>query len=281
LHRISRKLNQHDHVIALTIRFGYQMGKPLSSAEGNICNSVVSTIDMIMDIVRSRKSILIIGKPGVGKTTLLREFARVLSTIENAQVEIIDSSNEIAGCADTLHPAIGEARRMVVRDRSRQHEVMIEAVQNHSPECIIIDEIGNRQEARAARDIAQRGVQIIGTAHGSSLQQIMSNRELNGLVGGTHAVTLSGEDMRRRGLRTKTVSERVGACAFDCAIELQSTYSWVIHHDLSRAVDDLLDKRPLVCEVRRFDPCSRQVTVEKVRYQADKFQNSGRLALTM
>jgi stage III sporulation protein SpoIIIAA len=153
---------------------------------------------------------------------------------------------------------------MMVVDRSLQHDVMIEAVQNHAPECIIIDEIGTKKEATATTDITQHGVQIIGTAHGTERKQVIENPELNIWVGGVHAVILGDEEANHRKLKTKSVLERIGPCAFDCAIELRSRHSWVIYQDLAEAVDHVLLKNPLALEVRRYDPCLKQLTIEKI-----------------
>eukprot|EP01033_Poteriospumella_lacustris_P011972 gene11973-8547_t len=242
LHRISRRVNRQQTTIGFTMRIG---------------RMVPGSTTMISDLVAARRSILLIGCPGVGKTTLLRDLARVLSSsVENA-VEVIDTSNEIAGEGDVPHASIGAARRMMVRDRRLQHEAMVEAVQNHMPTCLVIDEIGTKQEARAAMDVRHRGIQLIGTAHGTGLQQLVENPELNGLFGGIHTVILSDNEAVRRGLRSKSVQERMGPCAFDCAIELAAVGTWVIHHHLADAVDRLLLKqsqqqRPLTYEVRRM-----------------------------
>ena len=182
LHRISAIRNRRTAVVGLTLRVG---------------RAIYGTVDIIQDIVESGKSVLILGRPGVGKTTLLREAARIIA--ETKRVVIVDTSNEIGGDGDVPHPAVGKARRMQVREPMLQHEVMIEAVENHNPEVIVIDEIGREAEAAAARTIAERGVQLIGTAHGQTLDNLLLNPTLSDLVGGIEAVTLSDEEARRRG----------------------------------------------------------------------------------
>ncbi|MGA9275243.1 MAG: AAA family ATPase, partial [Candidatus Cybelea sp.] len=191
LHRISAIRNRTGKIVGLTCRVG---------------RAVYGTIDILLDVLRSGKSICLLGRPGVGKTTMLRECARVLSE-ERKRVVIVDTSNEIAGDSDIPHPGIGLARRMQVADPALQHAVMIEAVENHMPEVIVIDEIGTHAEAEAARTIAERGVTLIGTAHGQTLENLLMNPTLSDLVGGVSAVTLSDEEARRRGTR-KTVLER-------------------------------------------------------------------------
>jgi stage III sporulation protein SpoIIIAA len=232
LHRISGIRNRRGEVVGLTCRIG---------------RAVFGTIAIIQDIVESGKSILILGKPGVGKTTMLREAARVLA--ETKRVVIVDTSNEIGGDGDIPHPAVGKARRMQVPTPSLQHEVMIEAVENHNPEVIIIDEIGRELEAQAARTIAERGVQLIGTAHGINLENLLLNPTLSDLVGGIESVTLSDEEARRRGTQ-KTVLERRAPPTFDVLIELQDRNNLHVHHDVMLAVDMLLRGRPLPPEIR-------------------------------
>ncbi len=224
LHRISAIRNRHDKVIGLTCRVG---------------RALEGTIDIIDDIVRSAQSILILGRPGVGKTTKLREVARVLADEVNKRVVIVDTSNEIGGDGDVPHPAIGSSRRMQVSDPVRQHAVMIEAVENHMPEVIVIDEIGNEAEATAARTIAERGVQLIGTAHGQSLENLMLNPSLCDLVGGIQAVTLSDDEARRRGTQ-KTVLERKAPPTFDVVIELLDFDRLAVHHNVQKTVDLML-----------------------------------------
>lgn len=224
LHRISCLRNRQGVIIGLTCRVG---------------RSVVGTIDIIRDLAESGRSLLLMGAPGVGKTTKLRELARVLSTDLKKRVVVIDTSNEIAGDGDIPHPAIGRARRMQVPTPERQHAVMIEAVENHMPEVIVIDEIGTEQEALAARTIAERGVQLIGTAHGNSLENLLMNPTLSDLVGGIQTVTLSDEEARRRGTQ-KSILERKAPPTFDIAIELQDRDRLAVHQDVADVVDQML-----------------------------------------
>jgi stage III sporulation protein SpoIIIAA len=235
LHRISAIRNRHSRIVGLTCRVG---------------RAVYGTIDIIQDLVNSGNSLLLLGRPGVGKTTMLREAARILA--EERRVVIVDTSNEIAGDGDVPHPAIGRARRMQVQKPSLQHEVMIEAVENHNPEVIVIDEIGRELEAVAARTIAERGVQLIGTAHGNTLENLLLNPTLSDLVGGIESVTLSDEEARRRGTQ-KTVLERRAAPTFDVLIEIQDRERLAVHHDVATAVDALLRGRPELAEARYRD----------------------------
>lgn len=224
LHRISAIRNRAGRVIGLTCRIG---------------RAVYGTIDIIRDVVETGKSVLMLGRPGVGKTTKLREVARILSEEFNKRVVIVDTSNEIAGDGDVPHPAIGRARRMQVPTPAQQHAVMIEAVENHMPEVIVIDEIGTEAEAFASRTIAERGVQLVGTAHGNSLENLLMNPTLSDLVGGIGAVTLSDEEAKRRGTQ-KTVLERKAPPTFDVVIEILEVDKLAIHHDVMATVDRML-----------------------------------------
>ena len=224
LHRISAIRNRQGRVVGLTCRIG---------------RAVYGTIDIIRDVVESGKSILMLGRPGRGKTTKLREVARVLSDEFKKRVIIVDTSNEIAGDGDIPHPAIGRARRMQVIEPDHQHAVMIEAVENHMPEVVVIDEIGVEQEAFAARTIAERGVQLVGTAHGNSLENLLMNPTLSDLIGGIQAVTLSDEEAKKRGTQ-KTVLERKAPPTFEVIIEIMEVDKLAIHHDVTRTVDRML-----------------------------------------
>jgi stage III sporulation protein SpoIIIAA len=235
LHRISGIRNRRGQVVGLTCRVG---------------RAVYGTIEIIEDIILSGKSILLLGAPGVGKTTLLREAARIMA--DKKRVVIVDTSNEIGGDGDVPHPAVGRARRMQVAQPSLQHEVMIEAVENHNPEVIVIDEIGRQLEAEAARTIAERGVQLIGTAHGNTLENILLNPTLADLVGGIESVTLSDEEARRRGTQ-KTVLERRSPPTFDVLVEIQQRENLNVHHDVAMAVDSFLRGRPVPPERRYWD----------------------------
>ncbi len=244
LHRISGIRNRQGKIIGLTCRVG---------------RAVFGTVDIVRDILETGKSLLLLGPPGVGKTTLLREAARVLA--DKKRVVIVDTSNEIAGDGDIPHPAIGRARRLQVAKPSLQHEVMIEAVENHMPEVIIIDEIGRELEAEAARTIAERGVQLVGTAHGVTLENLLMNPTLADLVGGIDSVTLSDEEARRRGTQ-KTVLERRAPPTFDVLVEIQNRHTFAVHYDVARAVDTLLRGRPLIPEIRYRDEAG-EIQVER------------------
>lgn len=235
LHRISAIRNRMGKVVGLTCRAG---------------RSVLGTMDIIRDFVEGEKSTLILGKPGVGKTTLLREAARVLADEFKKRVIIVDTSNEIAGDGDIPHPGIGRARRMQVPTPTQQHAVMIEAVENHMPEVIVIDEIGTELEAEAARTIAERGVQLVATAHGNSLENLMMNPTLADLVGGIQPVTLGDEEARRRGTQ-KTVLERKAPPTFDVLVEMHERQKVAVHRDVSETVDAALRGQPITVEIRR------------------------------
>jgi stage III sporulation protein SpoIIIAA len=235
LHRISAIRNREGKIVGLTCRVG---------------RAVYGTIDIIADIVESGNSILLLGRPGVGKTTMLREVARVLA--DKKRVVIVDTSNEIGGDGDIPHPSIGKARRMQVKTPAMQHAVMIEAVENHMPEVIIIDEIGNELDAAAARTIAERGVQLVATAHGNTLDNLMMNPTLADLVGGIQSVTLSDEEARRRRTR-KSILERKAPPTFDVVVEIQDWDRVVVRHDVAEDVDAILDGRFLPPEIRYRD----------------------------
>src|SRR5262245_408892 len=234
LHRISCIRNRSDAIVGLTCRVG---------------RAVYGTVDILRDVIESGKSLLILGRPGIGKTTLLRESARVLSTELSKRVIIVDTSNEIAGDGDIPHPGIGASRRMQVPRPDLQHAVMIEAVENHMPEVIVIDEIGTEAEAQAARTIAERGVQLIATAHGNTLDNLLMNPTLSDLLGGIHAVTLSDEEARRRGTQ-KTVLERKAPPTFDTLVEIRNRDEFSVFHETASVVDAFLRGRSMRPEIR-------------------------------
>jgi stage III sporulation protein SpoIIIAA len=234
LHRISAIRNRNGCIIGLTCRVG---------------RAVFGTVKMIQDLIESGNNVLLLGRPGIGKTTMLREVARVLADDFKKRVIVIDTSNEIAGDGDIPHPAIGHARRMQVAAPTAQHAVMIEAVENHMPEVIIIDEIGTELEAQAARTIAERGVQLVGTAHGNTLENLIMNPTLSDLIGGIQTVTLGDEEARRRRTQ-KSILERKAPPTFDTVVEIVDYYKVTVHPAVTEAVDALLYGRPPKAEMR-------------------------------
>ena len=238
LHRISAIRNRKGQVVGITCRVG---------------RAVYGTIKIVEDLAFSGKNILLLGRPGVGKTTMLREMARVLADDALKRVIIVDTSNEIAGDGDVPHPAIGYARRMQVSTPTAQHSVMIEAVENHMPQVIIIDEMGTEQEASAARTIAERGVQLIGTAHGNTLDNLILNPTLSDLIGGVQTVTLGDQEARFRGTQ-KTVLERKAPPTFDVVVEIQNWEQVAVHEDVAQVVDQALRGYQVIPEIRALGP---------------------------
>lgn len=236
LHRISAIRNRTGEVVGLTCRVG---------------RAVFGTVGMVRDLLDSGQSLLLMGRPGVGKTTALREIARVLADELLRRVIVIDTSNEIAGDGDIPHPAIGRARRMQVARPELQHQVMIEAVENHMPEVIVIDEIGTELEAQAARTIAERGVMLVATAHGNALENLIRNPTLSDLVGGIQSVTLGDEEARRRRTQ-KTVLERAAEPTFPMAVEMHTRHRWLVHRDVAATVDLLLRGHSARPEIREL-----------------------------
>jgi stage III sporulation protein SpoIIIAA len=259
LHRISAIRNRKGAIIGLTCRVG---------------RAIFGTIEMIRDLVETGKSILLLGRPGMGKTTALREIARVLADETQKRVVIIDTSNEIAGDGDVPHPAIGRARRMQVAKPELQHQVMIEAVENHMPEVIVIDEIGTELEALAARTIAERGVQLVGTAHGNQLANLIKNPTLSDLVGGIQSVTLGDEEARRRGTQ-KSILERKAPPTFDIAVEMLERYRWIVHQDVSETIDGLLRGRHPAYQIRAVNEEGQVTIAEEQPRQPEMVRNPG------
>ena len=243
LHRISSLRNRQGNVIGLTCRIG---------------RAFFGTVSIIRDLLENNKSILLLGRPGVGKTTAIREIARVLSDGMKKRVIIIDTSNEIAGDGDLPHPSIGKARRMQVSTPQNQHQVMIEAVENHMPEIIIIDEIGTELEAAAARTIAERGVQLVGTAHGNALENLIKNPTITDLIGGIQYVTLGDEEAKRRG-SPKSILERKAPPTFEVAVEIHDPKTWVIHENIEQSVDLLLQGQTIPLQERRLSPLANNL----------------------
>ena len=256
LHRISCIRNRRGKIVGLTCRIG---------------RAIYGTIRIIEELVMSGKSILLLGRPGVGKTTMLREVARVLADDANKRVVIVDTSNEIGGDGDIPHPAIGGARRMQVATPAMQHAVMIEAVENHMPEVIVIDEIGTELEASAARTIAERGVQLVGTAHGNTLENLMANPTLADLIGGIQSVTLGDEEARRRGSQ-KSILERRAPPTFDAVVEIQSWHRVALHEDVAATVDAKLRGYAARPEVRQLNASGR---IEAVVEEAPELDGHG------
>ncbi len=258
LHRISCIRNRQFLITGLTCRVG---------------RAVFGTICLARDLLESGQSILILGKPGVGKTTIIREIARVLSDEMQKRVVIVDTSNEIAGDSDIPHPGIGRARRMQVAKTNFQHQVMIEAVENHMPEVIVIDEIGTELEALAARTIAEKGVQLVGTTHGNCLENLIKNPPLTDLIGGIQYVTLSDDEAKRRRTQ-KSILERKAYPAFQIAIEINEQNSWTIHENVKDSIDLLLRGNFLVTQTRQFMRNEKTVIVYKTLQTDSLFKNS-------
>lgn len=249
LHRISAMRNRKGSVVGLTCRVG---------------RAVTGHVDMIREVLEDKNSILFLGKPGVGKTTVIREIARVLSDDLKKRVVIVDTSNEIGGDGDVPHPAIGGARRMQVADAANQHQVMVEAVENHMPEVVIVDEIGTEAEAAACRTIAERGVQLIGTAHGQLLENLIKNPTLTDLVGGVQSVTLGDDEAKSRGTQ-KSILERRGPPTFPIVLEMRERSLWVAHWT-EDSVDMLLQGKQPIVQVRQRDQDSGEVEVNEQEY---------------
>jgi stage III sporulation protein SpoIIIAA len=256
LHRVSCLKNRKGNIIGLTCRVG---------------RILFGNINIVRDLLESGQSILILGKPGIGKTTTIREIARILSDEMEKRVVIVDTSNEIAGDSDIPHSGIGRARRIQVAKSELQHNVMIEAVENHMPEVIIIDEIGTELEVLASRTIAERGVQLIGTAHGNCLENLIKNPTLSDIIGGVQNVILSDEEAKRRGTQ-KSVLERKMSPAFEIGIEISQKDKWIIHDNISQSVDFLLQKQTPFLQIR-INKQNNKIVIKQKFLEEDNLQN--------
>ena len=252
LHRISCIRNRQFLINGLTCRVG---------------RAIFGTISIIRDLLESGKSILILGRPGVGKTTIIREIARVLSDEMEKRVIIIDTSNEIAGDSDVPHSGIGRARRMQVPKTELQHKIMLEAIENHMPQVIVIDEIGTELEALAARTIAEKGVQLVGTTHGNCLENLIKNPSLSDLIGGIQYVTISDEEAKRRGTQ-KSILERKSYPAFQLAIEVNSLSSWTIYENVENSVDLILRGNFHIAQIRNLKK-NEKLIINYKKFQKD------------
>ena len=259
LHRVSALRNRKGGIIGLTCRIG---------------RAIFGTVSIVSDLLEKNKSILLLGRPGVGKTTAIREIARFLADELKKRVIIIDTSNEIGGDGDLPHPSIGKARRMQVGNPQNQHQIMIEAVENHMPEIIIIDEIGTELEAEAARTIAERGVQLVGTAHGRTLDNLIKNPVLSDLIGGIQYVTLGDEEAKRRG-SSKSIIERKAAPTFDIGIEIHDPKTWIIHENIGVSIDLLLQGQILGLQQREVAPFSKNFIQCGIGSSEMQIQNMG------
>jgi len=236
LHRISVIQNKNLDIVGMTIR----IGKPY-----------VGNAILIADLLEDKKNILLIGPPGRGKTSILREASNILSSELLKRVVIVDTSNEIAGEGNVPHRAVGRSRRLQVPKTKAQHDVMIEAVENHNPHTIIIDEVSTSEEGLAAQTIAQRGVQILATVHGHTLNDLIQNKSLASMVGGINKVTLSDDTARARGCQ-KTALEREFQPPFDCVVEINAFDEVAVHHNVNESVDAILNGKKVVPELRRL-----------------------------
>ncbi|XP_060209289.1 protein SEEDLING PLASTID DEVELOPMENT 1 isoform X1 [Lycium barbarum] len=252
LHRISAIRNRKGQIIGLTCRVG---------------RAISGSANSLRDLVKEGASLLLIGPPGVGKTTIIRDIARMLANDYGKRVMIVDTSNEIGGDGDIPHAGIGNARRMQVPHTDMQHKVLIEAVENHMPQVIVIDEIGTKLEAMAASTIAQRGIQLVATAHGVTIDNLVMNPALEMLVGGVQSVTLGDEEASRRGVQ-KSVLERKGPSSFSCGVEIISKTELRVHPDLEATVDAILAGRYPRYETRKINPGSQDGIIESSSIQA-------------
>lgn len=257
LHRISCIRNRQFVINGLTCRVG---------------RAIFGTISIIRDLLECGKSILILGKPGVGKTTIIREIARVLSDEMEKRVIVIDTSNEIAGDSDIPHSGIGRSRRMQVPKTELQYKIMLEAIENHMPQVIVIDEIGTKLEALATRTIAEKGVQLVGTTHGNCLENLIKNPSLSDLIGGIQYVTISDEEAKRRGTQ-KSILERKSYSAFQLAIEVNSSDSWTIHESVENSVDLILRKNFNISQIRKKKK-NEKLLIKYKRLQKDFIINN-------
>lgn len=255
LHRISAIRNRKGAIIGLTCRVG---------------RAISGSASLLRDLIKDGASLLLIGPPGVGKTTIIREIARMLANDYKKRVMIVDTSNEIAGDGDIPHAGIGGARRMQVPNTDMQHKVLIEAVENHMPQVIVIDEIGTKLEAMAASTIAQRGIQLVATAHGITIENLTMNPSLEMLVGGIQSVTLGDEEASRRGVQ-KTVLERKGPSTFSSGVEIISKTELRVHRSLEATVDAILSGRSPKVEVRKKNSKGLEQTVQRNSFIQSSF----------